>query len=413
MFKNKKKIIVVGGGPAGMMAAIRAGELGKKVVLLEKNRSLGKKLLITGNSRCNLTNTYDLETFLSKIPGNGNFLRNAFKKMFNNELLEFFSRRGVRFVSEKGHKIFPLTSKAETILEVLVKDLTKNHITIKCSVAMTTLIVRDKKIKALKCSDGSVLDCDSIIIATGGITYPATGSTGDGIKIAKELDLEIVKPRPALVPMETVQEYPKLIEGLTCQNINLKFISECGKKVSLTGDLIFTAFGISGPVVLSLSSTVSGWLERNNKVSAEIDLMPELTREETETFLLKEFSENSGKSVKNTLRTLLSARMVDLFLRIADITPDKKTGNITREERKKLLDHIKKFTLDIKKIKGISHAVITRGGVSLKEIDPRTMGAKKIEGLYFAGEVIDVDGDTGGFNLQIAFSTGYLAGENA
>ena len=413
MLNKKKKIIVIGAGPAGMMAAIRAGELGQDVVLVEKNNSLGTKLLITGNTRCNLTNTYDLETFISKLPGNGNFLRGAFKKMFNDDLLEFFKKRDVSFVVEKGHKVFPSLGNAKTILDVLERELKKNKVKVCCFAKMSGIVVVDRRVKALKCANGAEIDCDSIIIATGGITYPSTGSTGDGIRVAKKLGHKITKPMPALVPLEVVEKYPRQLEGLTCQDIKLKVICDGKKPLSTTGDLIFTSSGISGPAVLYLSGTIASWLESKKKVYSQIDMMPGLTEKEVEALLIKTFNDNSGKSIRNTLSSLLPGRLTDLFIRIADIDPDKKTGNITQKERRNILMQIKKVTFQINKIKGLSHAVITRGGVSLKEIDPETMESCKIKDLYFAGEVIDIDGDTGGFNLQIAFSTGYLAGESA
>ena len=410
---NEKRIVVVGGGPAGMMAAIRAGELRQNVTLIEKKPVLGKKLLLSGKGRCNLTNACDLASFIKRFSRNGQFLRDAFNKFFNLDLMRFFEQRGLKLKTERQLRVFPQTDRSDSVEEVLKKELNKNKVKIIYRAIMKDIFMQDNKIKGVLLADGSIISADRLILATGGVSFAFTGSTGEGLDIARKLGHRIVGLRPGLVPLETRQHYPKLLEGLTLKNISLRFSDTKRQIESEIGELLFTSFGISGPLVLSLSGQIVDWLEDCNTIYVEIDLKPALAKEQLRERLLREFKLNSKKAIKNTLKALLPKRLVDVFIDIAQILPDKKVSQITQKERESLVTLFKAMRLDITKSRPIDEAMITRGGVSLKDINPRTMASRLIKGLYFAGEIIDIDADTGGFNLQAAFSTGYLAGESA
>ncbi|MEK6727658.1 MAG: NAD(P)/FAD-dependent oxidoreductase [Candidatus Omnitrophota bacterium] len=408
-----KRIVVVGGGPAGLMAAIRAGQLNQDVTLIEKNPVLGKKLLLSGKGRCNLTNLCDLDSFLERFSGNGEFLRDAFKKLFNQDLINFFEERGLKLKVERQKRVFPETDSSSSVLEVLKKELEKNKVKIIYRAKLQDVLLRDGAAKGLLLFDGRVLSADKIILATGGVSYRQTGSTGEGIGIAKKLGHSVVSLRPGLVPLETGDDYPKKLEGLTLKNIRLNFSDGKRRIISEIGELLFTAFGISGPLVLTLSSKVSDWIKEGRQVYAEVDLKPALSKEQLSARISFEFRLNPKKSLKNTLKTLLPLRLIDLFIEIAKIGPDKKVSQVSKLERESLVSLLKALRLGAVKTAPIEVAMVTRGGVSLKDINPRTMESRRIKGLYFCGEMIDIDADTGGFNLQAAFSTGYLAGESA
>ena len=408
-----KTIIVVGAGPAGIMAAIRAGQLRQDTTLIEANPILGKKLLLSGKGRCNLTNLCELEPFLRRFYRNGQFLRDALKKFFNRDLMHFFEKRGLRLKVERQLRVFPVTDKSNSILEVLKKELRRNNVKIIYKASMKDVLVQENKIKGLMLSDGKFLPADRIILATGGVSYSFTSSTGEGIEIAGKLGHSIIPLRPGLVPLEIRQKFIKDLEGLTLKNISLKFSDGQRQIISEIGELLFTDSGISGPLVLTLSGQIVDWLKEGKCVYAEIDLKPALSKEQLNARLLREFHANSLKSVKNVLKGLLPLRLISIFIGIADIDPDKKVSQVTRLEREKLISLLKCLHLDIVRPRPLDEAMVTRGGVSLKDINPRTMESRRIKGLYFAGEMIDVDADTGGFNLQAAFSTGYLAGESA
>ncbi|MFH1888787.1 MAG: NAD(P)/FAD-dependent oxidoreductase [Candidatus Omnitrophota bacterium] len=410
---NDKRIVVVGGGPAGMMAAIRAGELGQGVTLIEKNPILGRKLLLSGKGRCNLTNTCDLDSFIKRFSGNGQFLRDAFKKFFNLDLMRFFEKRGLKLNIERQLRVFPGTDSSGSIVEALKKELHKNKVNIIYRAAIKDIFMQEKKIKGLLLGDGKIIHADRLILATGGVSYGFTGSTGEGLKLAGRLGHRIVALRPGLVPLEIRQHYPRFLEGLTLKNIRLRFSNTKIEIQSDTGELLFTGFGISGPLVLSLSGRMADWFKEGSVVYVEVDLKPALSREQLRSRLLREFKLNSKKSIKNTLKSLLPLRLVDVFIEMVKIPADKKVSQITQKEREGLISLFKGMRLDIVRPRPIEEAMVTRGGVSLKDINPRTMESRLIKGLYFCGEIIDVDADTGGFNLQAAFSTGYLAGESA
>ena len=396
-----------------MMAAIRAAESGQDVTLVEKNPALGKKLLLSGKGRCNLTNACELDPFLERFFNNGQFLRDAFKKFFNTDLMHFFQERGLELKVERQLRVFPKSDLSGSILEVLKKELALKKVRVFYKAALKDIIVRDKKVEGALLDDRRTLPADRLILATGGVSYRFTGSTGEGFELAKKFGHSIVKLRPGLVPLETKEDYPRVLEGLTLKNIRLMFGDGKSQIVSEIGELLFTATGVSGPLVLSLSGRIVDWLSEGKEVALGIDLKPGLSREQLDARLLREFKSAPKKNIENLAKGLLPNRMVELFLKTAKVPLNKKVNQITQEERESMVNLLKNFKLYIAKAMPLEEAMVTRGGISLKEIDPRTMESRLIEGLYFAGEILDIAADTGGFNLQAAFSTGYLAGESA
>ena len=404
---------MVGAGPAGMMAAIRAAGLKQDVTLLEKNPRPGQKLLLSGKGRCNLTNACDLDSFIKRFSPNGEFLRDAFRKFFNRELINFFESRGLKLNIERQQRVFPDTSRSGSVLEALTKELEKNKVRILYNAKMKDILIQDNKIKGLLFENGKALTADRIILATGGVSFGFTGSTGEGMNIALRLGHSVIPLRPALVPLETKQKIAAGLKGLSLKNIRLTFSDGKKRIVSEIGELLFTHFGISGPLVLSFSGRAADWLKEKKGVFVEIDLKPALSGEQLDSRILREFKQNPKKNIKNVLQALLPKSLASVFTDIAAITTDKKVSQITQVERQKIVSLLKAWRLDILKTRPISEAMVTQGGISLKEINPRTMESRIIKGLYFAGEIIDLSADTGGFNLQAAFSTGYLAGESA
>jgi predicted Rossmann fold flavoprotein len=327
--------------------------------------------------------------------------------------MDFFTKRGLRLKTERQLRVFPVSDRSLSVLEVLKKELLKNKVKIIYKSSMKDIFIEDNRIKGVLLGDGRALAVDRLILATGGVSYASTGSTGEGLEITRKLGHSISRLRPGLVPLETREKYPRILEGLTLKNIRLKFSDGQRQLDSDIGELLFTHSGISGPLVLTLSGQIADWLDAGAGVSVEIDLKPALSREQLNSRLLREFKLNSKKTLKNTLKSLLPQKLVDVFIGIAGINPDKKVSQVTQIERESLVSLFKGLRFNIIKTRPIEEAMVTRGGVCLKEINPRTMESRRIKGLYFAGEMIDVDADTGGFNLQAAFSTGYLAGESA
>ena len=396
-----------------MMAAIRAAGLGQDVTLLEKKDSLGNKLLLSGKGRCNLTNTEDLEYFLKRFSKNGDFLRDAFKKFFNRQLIDFFEQRGLKMKIERQMRVFPQTDRAASILDVLKKELINSGVQVIYKAKVINLLLDAGKVKAVRLENGVNIACDRVIFASGGASYSSTGSDASGINITRKLGHKIVALRPGLVPLDVRQDYPRKLEGLSLRNIRLKFSDSKTQIISEIGELVFTASGISGPLVVTLSGRVIDMLAQNKNVFVEIDLKPALSIEQLDNRLLREFKANAKKSIKNALKELLPLRLIKVFIEASAIDLLKKCSQITQKEREKIISLLKGFRMDISGPRPIEEGMVTRGGVSLKEINPRTMESRLIKGLYFCGEMIDVDADTGGFNLQAAFSTGYLAGESA
>ena len=407
-----RNIVVIGGGPSGIMAAIRASELGCRVILIEKNAELGKKLLLTGKGRCNLTNNSGLESFIERFSGNGQFLRDAFKVFSNEDLMEFFESRGIKLKTERQQRVFPVSDKAINILDGLRRELTKNRVKIYYNSEVTD-IIKDNKVYSIKIIGKKDILCEAVIICTGGVSYAATGSSGEGLKMAEELGHKVVSLRPGLIGLMTKDKYPKLLQGLPLKNIRITFSDGKKKVISEIGELMFTDFGISGPLVLTLSGQVVDWFKKGKKIMAFIDLKPALSNAQIDAKFLREFKISPKKGIKYFLRSMLPQRLIDVFLDLSGIEPDKTVSQVTLQERKKLLVLFKTLPIEISRPRPINMAMITKGGISLKEINPKTMESRLVEGLYLAGEIIDVDADTGGFNLQAAFSTGYLAGESA
>jgi len=396
-----------------MMAAIKAGSLAQEVILVDKNPSLGKKLLLSGKGRCNLTNASDLDSFLKRFSKNGEFLRDAFKKFFNQELMDFFQERGLPLKVERQLRVFPVTDSSNSIVNTLEKELIKQNVKIKLNSKATDVLVENNQIKGLYLEEEEFIPCDKIILATGGVSYSFTGSTGEGLELAKKTGHNIVALRPGLVPLVVSEKYIKTLEGLTLKNIRLKFGAGRKEIISEVGELLFTSFGISGPLVLTLSAKIANWLADKKEVFADIDLKPGLTVEQLSARFLREFKTNAKKGIKNVMKSLLPIKLIDLFMELAKINPHKKANQVTQKERETLVALLKGWRLNISGTRPIEEGMVTQGGVSLKNINPRTMESRIIKGLYFCGEMIDVDADTGGFNLQAAFSTGYLAGESA
>lgn len=402
-----------------MMGAIASSGLGCDsllaedcdVTLLEKNPNLGRKLLLSGKGRCNLTNACELDSFLERF-SKGEFLRDAFKKFFNQDLMRFFEKRGLHLKVERQLRVFPESDKAASILDVLKEELAKNNVKVIRNAQVKDVIVEDNKVKGVVLSDNSIIQADKVILATGGASYAFTGSTGDGIAIAKRLGHKIVPFRPGLVPLDVKENYPKLLEGVALKNISITFSDGKRDIVSKIGELMFTKTGISGPLVLTLSGQVADWLS-DKEVHAEIDLKPGLSDEQLNARITREIESNPRRALKNMLKTLLPERLVDVFISILKLNPDQQSNQINAELRKNIVSLLKGFRLTIARTQPLEEAMVTRGGVSLKDINPRTMESRLIKGLYFAGEMIDVDADTGGFNLQAAFSTGYLAGNSS
>jgi len=396
-----------------MMAAIRAAGFGQNVILLEKKSSLGIKLLLSGKGRCNLTNAEDLEYFLKRFSKNGDFLRDAFKKFFNRDLMRFFEERGLKLKTERQMRVFPATDRSTGILNVLQKELEKVGVQVVCKSKVVDLLLQDGKVKGVRLENGRDILADRVILATGGASYSFTGSDASGINIAGRLGHTIVPLRAGLVGLMVKQDYPKELEGVILHNIRISFSDGKTQIVSDIGELLFTGFGISGPLVITLSARVIDLLAQNKKVSAQIDLKPALSVQQLDSRLLREFKLHAKKNIKNMLKEILPLRLITVFTQAAGIDPFKKCSQVTQGEREKIVSLLKCFSLDISGPRPIEEGMITQGGVSLKEINPRTMESRLVKGLYFCGEMIDVDADTGGFNLQAAFSTGYLAGESA
>lgn len=410
----KCDIAVIGGGPAGMMAAGRAAELGARVVLLEKNGKLGVKLLITGGGRCNLTNKNITNGNLTELYGkNGKFLHAAVNSFSSNDLINFFEQRKVKTKEEEGGKIFPTADKASAINDALIGYLNKSKVKILKNTAVKSLTLAENKakIKSIKALDKEIF-ADRIIISTGGKSYPATGSTGDGFILAEKLGHSIIPPTASLTPLVTSELWVKKLQGVSLKNILLSAYSPANNKKQAEefGEIIFTHEGISGPAIFNLTRKIGG---QKFPFKLRLDFFPnkafEILDQEVQNILQK----NGKKNIKNILSEIAQQKLAALILDLVKANPDKKSCDITKDERKKIVHTLKELTLNIRKAGGFEKAIITKGGINLKEINPNSMQSKIIENLYFAGEVIDIDGPTGGYNLQAAWSTGYLAGTSA
>ena len=417
------KTIVIGAGPAGMMAAISASNCGDDVILLEKNEKTGKKLFITGKGRCNVTNACTRDEFFENIVSNPKFLYSAFSQFNNTDLMKLIEDNGTPLKTERGNRVFPVSDHSSDILKALNNALKKAGVDVRLNTSVKSIITEiiketeesdskkkeyTKRVVGVKTDNGVIYEADRVIIATGGISYKSTGSTGDGLRWAGEEGHRISTLKPALVPLETFEKWPFELTGLSLKNVSLSLLIKDKVKYKEMGEMLFTHFGISGPLVLTASSIIAKSDEKDIKVF--IDLKPALSDDEFDARLIRELKEGNKKELKNILGNIYPIKLGLQICELSGVDIYKKCNEITKEERKKILDYTKRLPLTIKGTRDFDEAIITHGGVSVKDINPKTMESKLVKNLYFAGEVIDVDAFTGGFNLQIAFSTGYLSG---
>lgn len=414
------KVIVIGGGPSGMMSAITAAENGNNVILLEKMESLGRKLLITGKGRCNITSSLPIEDFIQNTPGNGQFLYSCFKNYTNIDIIQFLKEQGLEVKEERGNRIFPVTDKSLDVLKCFTNRLKELNVEIRYKTKVIEIVKNDKNEKLqVKIENGTNIEADKIILSTGGKSYPLTGSTGDGYKIAEKLGHTITKIKPSLVPLECLDKNMcKNLQGLSLKNVKIELYNNENNKTIYEdfGEMLFTHFGVSGPTILSGSAHLVRYknnedLIKNKKIILKIDFKPALTEEKLDERILRDFAELKNKQFKNSLDKLLPQKLIPVIIEKSKIDSEKRVNEITKQERKNLVKLLKNFEVIISDFRPIEEAIITSGGINIKEINPKTMESKIISGLYFAGEIIDVDSYTGGFNLQIAYSTGYTAGK--
>lgn len=432
-----ERIVVIGGGPAGMMAAVAAARAGGSVCLIEKNEKLGKKLFITGKGRCNVTNAADMDVLFANVCTNGKFLYSAFYGFNNTDVMNFLEQAGCRLKTERGDRVFPVSDHSSDVIAALQRELKKCGVEMMLNTKVTDILTRrpdaqeadghqiTDRLQVIdnsryeKCegkadfvgvllSDGRVIYGDKGIICTGGISYPATGSTGDGYRFAEKTGHRLVEPRPSLVPLQVKESWCGQLMGLSLKNVSLRLVCKGRKVYEGFGEMLFTHFGVSGPLVLTASSYY-----KTGGGELLIDLKPALDEEQLDRRLLRDFEENRNRQFKNALGALFPARLIPVMISLSDICPEKKVNEVTREERRTFVRLMKNLSLTVTGTRGFEEAIITGGGVSVKDVNPSTMESKKVKGLYFAGEVLDLDALTGGFNLQIAWSTGYLAGQNA
>lgn len=406
------KVLIIGGGAAGMMAAISAAESGKSVELFEKNEKLGKKLFITGKGRCNITNAADLEDFFPAVTSNPKFLYSAFYSFTNEQVIALFERLGVRTKVERGGRVFPVSDHSSDVIQALRGEMDRLGVNVHLRAEVKNLIIDERAAKGVTLSDGRKVYGDAVIVATGGISYPSTGSTGDGYRFAGKCGHKVTELSPSLVPMEVKEWYAGELMGLSLRNIEIRITDGKKKLYQEFGEMLFTHYGVTGPVILSASSIVGNRL-KDKELTLHIDLKPALTEEQLDKRVLREFEANHNRQFKNAVDSLFPAKLRPVMVELSGIPEEKKVHEITKEERLRFVRLIKDFTMTLTGLRGYNEAIITKGGVSVKEIDPGTMESKLVKGLYFAGEVLDLDAVTGGYNLQIAWSTGYLAGMNA
>jgi len=426
-------VIVIGGGPAGMMSAGTAGSRGRNVLLLERNDKLGKKLFLTGQGRCNLTNADEnLETFIQNTITNGKFLHSAFRSFSNLDLMNFFEDLGLNLKVERGRRVFPVSEKSSDVTKALKKFLDNNKVTVHFNSRVKEILSSNNAVVGVKLETNETLKCKKVVLATGGVSYSTTGSTGDGYRIAEKLGHKIMEIKPSLVPIETEEDWVTELQGLSLRNVAVTLLVNDEKIHREFGEMIFTHFGVSGPIILTISAYLKNYLvftysadissaefkagrmpalqQKKNKIALSLDLKPALSHKQLDERLLRDFAKYSKRQFRNSLGDLLPKAMIPIMINLSGIDKNKNVSELTKEERKILLNLFKGLRLKVKGLSPLEEAIITSGGISTKEINPSTMESKIIQGLFFAGEIIDVDALTGGFNLQIAFSTGHLAG---
>lgn len=403
------KVVVIGGGAAGSYAAITAAKNGHDVTLVEKNEKIGKKIYITGKGRCNLTNASDMEVLFSNIMSNRKFLYSAFYACDNSSVIDFFETNGMATKIERGNRVFPVSDHSSDVISTLTKALRKENVRLLFNTSVKNILIEDNAACGVVLSDNTKLKADSVIVATGGLSYKSTGSTGEGHQMAKKLGHKIVECTPALVPFNIKESWVKELQGLSLKNTAIMIYKEKKKVYEDFGEMLFTHFGVSGPMILSASASIKPALFKEN-LKLVIDLKPALTSEQLDKRILRDFDEEKNKQFKNSIGKLLPQKLVPVIIELSKINPDKKVNEVSKEERLLLVNLIKNLTVTVEGLRDWNEAIITKGGVSVKEVNPSTMESKLINNLYFAGEVLDLDAMTGGYNLQIAWSTGYLAG---
>ncbi len=409
MDRERNQVVVVGGGAAGMIAAAAAADSGRRVIILEKNEKLGKKLYITGKGRCNVTNACERDKFFENIVSNPKFLYSAFHELDNFGVMALLEDNGCNLKTERGERVFPVSDHASDVTAAFQRLLRKKGVEVRLHCAVRGIESKEGQAAGVILADGSAIPAEAVIVATGGLSYRTTGSTGDGHRMAEELGHRVKACEPALVPLVIREECCKKLQGLSLKNVSLTM--SCGKKKLYQGfgEMLFTHYGVSGPLVLSASSFL-GKRKGEEELLLTVDLKPALSEEQLDKRILRDFEENLNRQFKNALNGLYPSKLISVMIERSGIDPEKKVHEITRQERRRLSELTKAFTLHVREKRGFDEAVITQGGVSVKEINPSTMESRLVRGLYFAGEVLDLDGLTGGFNLQIAWSTGYLAG---
>ena len=412
-----KKIIIIGGGAAGMMAAISASGEGKKVILLEKNEKLGKKLFITGKGRCNITTSCPPDEFLNHVMTNPRFLYSSFSRFNNEDMIDFLNKAGLKTKVERGQRVFPSSDHSSDVIATLKKQCEKNHVSIRYHSRVTEIMLDDdgKSFSGVKLENGNMIEGDSLILACGGNSYASTGSNGDGYTLATSIGHTIKPVYPSLVPFVMEESWCKDLMGLSLKNISIAVKN--GKKTIYEGfgEFLFTHFGVSGPLVLTASTCLGKYQKplEEGKLRLILDLKPSLTMEQLEKRFLREFDTYRNKNISNVIERMLPKKMVPIFLQIADIPENKKVHDISKKERRQMIELMKGLEMHIRGLRSFDEAIVTRGGVNVKEVSPVTMESKLIKNVFFAGEMLDLDAVTGGFNLQIAWSTGYVAGQNA
>ncbi len=406
-----EKIIVIGGGAAGMVAAISAADIGAAVEIIEKNQIPGKKLFITGKGRCNITNATDTEGLLSNIFRNKSFMYSAFYSFDSYSAVSFFNSLGLATKVERGNRVFPLSDKSSDVIKALEQGIKKRNIDFRLNTEVSEILAVDGQVTGVRTSDGQIIHATQVIVATGGLSYPKTGSTGDGFTFAKAMGHKVTKLYPCLVPLKTAEEWAFELQGLSLRNVSVNLLINNKSVFKDFGEMLFTHQGVSGPLILSASAYAFDRLKEKPVLS--IDLKPALSQKELDQRILKDFEKTKNKDFKNSLNDLLPQKLIPVIVRLSGIDADMKVNEITKEGRSRLVSLLKDLRVTVVDVTGYSEAVITVGGVCVSQVDPGTMESKLVRGLYFAGEVLDVSGFTGGFNLQVAFSTGYLAGISA
>ena len=403
------KVIVVGGGAAGMFAAYFAAQNGHTVTLLEKNEKLGKKIYITGKGRCNITNSSDMEVLFQNVMSNRKFLYSAFYSFDNQQVMSFFENHGLEIKVERGNRVFPVSDHSSDVIQTLAKALKQVGVRVMLHTEVSRLLVEEDKIAGVILKDHTKMEADAVVLATGGMSYPSTGSTGDGYRFASETGHKLVPCTPSLVPFECKEAWIKELQGLSLKNTAITIFNGKKKLYEDFGEMLFTHFGVSGPMILSASGSIPA-KQLQNELQLIMDLKPALTEEQLDKRVLRDFEENINKAFKNVVGKLLPSKLVPIIIELCGIPEEKKINEISREERQRFVHLVKHLSCTITGVRGWNEAIITKGGVSVKEINPSTMESKKIKGLFMCGELLDLDALTGGYNLQIAWSTGYLAG---